>query len=54
MLLRHALQLGQCVLAKDLGVWLGTINFVSNTLVEESLVKKHNFSLSENKLCDAC
>lgn len=48
--LRHAPEVSQRALAKDLGVGLGTINFCFRVLVEKGLVKMQNFSQSKNKL----
>ncbi len=43
-------QVSQRALAKALGVWLGTINFCFQALVEKGLVKIQNLSQSKNKL----
>lgn len=43
-------QVSQRVLAKDLWVGLGTINFCFLAMVEKGLVKMQNFSQSKNKL----
>ncbi|QWD95550.1 MarR family EPS-associated transcriptional regulator [Polynucleobacter sp. MG-Unter2-18] len=43
-------QTSQRMLAKDLGVGLGTINFCFQALIEKGLVKMHNFNQSKNKL----
>jgi len=43
-------EVSQRILAKELGVSLGSINFCFQALVEKGLVKIHNFSQSKNKL----
>ncbi len=43
-------EVSQRILAKELGVSLGSINFCFQALVEKGLVKIQNFSQSKNKL----
>ena len=43
-------QVSQRILAKELGISLGSINFCFQALVEKGWVKMQNFSQSKNKL----
>ena len=48
--LQQTPEVSQRVLAKDLGISLGSINFCFQALVEKGWVKMQNFSQSPNKL----
>ena len=48
--LQQTPEISQRVLAKDLGISLGSINFCFQALVEKGWVKMQNFSQSKNKL----
>ena len=43
-------QVSQRILAKELGISLGSINFCFQALVEKGCIKMQNFSQSKNKL----
>jgi EPS-associated MarR family transcriptional regulator len=43
-------EISQRILAKELGISLGSINFCFKALVDKGWVKMHNFSQSKNKL----
>ena len=48
--LQRTPEVSQRVLAKELGISLGSINFCFQALVEKGWVKMQNFSQSKNKL----
>ena len=48
--LQQTPEISQRVLAKELGISLGSINFCFQALVEKGWVKMQNFSQSKNKL----
>lgn len=48
--LQQTPEVSQRVLAKELGISLGSINFCFQALVEKGWVKMQNFSQSKNKL----
>ena len=48
--LQQTPEVSQRVLAKELGISLGSINFCFQALVEKGFVKMENFSQSPNKL----
>jgi len=48
--LKQTPEVSQRVLAKELGISLGSINFCFQALVEKGWVKMQNFSQSKNKL----
>lgn len=48
--LHQSPDLSQRILAKELGISLGSINFCFQALVEKGLIKMHNFSQSKHKL----
>jgi len=48
--LHQSPEVSQRVLAKELGISLGSINFCFQALVEKGWVKMQNFSQSKNKL----
>ncbi len=48
--LEQSPDLSQRILAKELGISLGSINFCFQALVEKGWIKMHNFSQSKHKL----
>lgn len=48
--LHHTRGVGQRILAKELGICLGSINFCFQALVEKCWIKMQNFGQSKNKL----
>ncbi len=48
--LEQGLDLSQRILAKELGISLGSINFCFQALMEKCWVKMHNFSQGKHKL----
>jgi EPS-associated MarR family transcriptional regulator len=48
--LEQSPDLSQRILAKELGISLGSINFCFQALMEKGLIKMHNFSQSKHKL----
>lgn len=48
--LHQSPDLSQRILAKELGISLGSINFCFQALVEKGWIKMHNFSQSKHKL----
>lgn len=48
--LHQSPDLSQRILAKELGISLGSINFCFQALMEKGWIKMHNFSRSKHKL----
>ncbi len=48
--LEQSPDLSQRILAKELGISLGSINFCFQALMEKGWIKMHNFSQSKHKL----